>query len=846
MPLLSVGDKLGPYDILTPLGAGGMGEVYKARDTRLGRDVAIKVSQERFSDRFEREARAAAALNHPNICTLYDVGPNYIVMELIEGESPKGPLPLDEALCIARQIADALEAAHEKGIVHRDLKPANIKVTPDGKVKVLDFGLAKIQSPSAEASPEESPTLTLEATRAGLVLGTAAYMAPEQAKGRPTDRRFDIWSFGVVLYELITGERPFEGETISDTLAAVLKTEVDLSRVPLKARRLLGACLEKDPRRRLRDLGDAWRLLEETPATAVRSPMAKVLPWAIVALVAIALAVEVLRRPAEEAPRRVQLALLPPEGGSFYFNAPPALSPDGRTVAFGAVVNGMNAIWVRHLDTAAARPLPETEGATTPTWAPDGRSIAFASHGTLKRVDLAGGPARTICDLPNGFGGASWGASDTIVFCDPKGTWRVPASVGNPTLVAALDPETEVWHMNPWFLPDGRYFLISISGKKTENNAIYAGDIDSKDLARNRRRILASRLAGVTYAQGHLLYLRDRTLMAQPFDPGRLETTGEAVPVAEQVDNNQGWTRWSVSQNGVLAYTSGAIGLEQLTCYDHSGKALGVFGPAGLITTVAISPDGSTVAFDLMDESVGEDIWLHDLTRGSDSRFTSGYYGRPVWSPDGRSIAYSSRGFLQSNSYQKSRSGGQEQKVGGGWVWDWSSDGRYMIAEILNPKTRRDLWVTPLFGDRKAFPYLQTEFDEREGKFSPDVHWVAYASDETGRFEIYVQGFPNPSEKFQVSTTGGDFPVWSREGRELFFLSADHKMMVAGVKTAGGRFEASAPKALFATRVAELADVNLGIPYDVTRDGHFLLVTPQSTPGRPMTVVINWNVGLKK
>jgi eukaryotic-like serine/threonine-protein kinase len=535
--LFSVGDKLGPYEILAPIGAGGMGEVYRALDTRLNREVAIKVSQERFSNRFEREARAIAALNHPNICHLYDVGPNYLVMELLEGESPKGPLPLEKALDYARQIADALEVAHEKGIVHRDLKPANIKITPDGKVKVLDFGLAKtIQSGGKPHSPEDSPTLTNTATQTGVILGTALYMSPEQARGKNVDKRADIWAFGVVLYELLVGERPFHGEDLTEILASVVKESPDLSRVPLKARRLLGACLEKDPQRRLRDIGDAWRLLEEAPATAVRSPMAKVLPWAIAGLVTIALGVEVLHRPTGEVPRRVALQLPLPENGTLYWNAPPTVSPDGRSVAFGAVVEGKSGIWVRELDSAGARPLPETKEATTLAWSPDSRSIAFMSpNRTLKRVDLANGRARTICDLPHGFGGASWGANDTIVFTDAKGTWRVPASGGTPSVVAALDPATEVWHTNPWYLPDGRHFLIAITGKKAEDSAIFACDIDSKDQGRNnRRRVLASGLASFTYAQGHLLYLRGRTLMAQPFDPGQLETTGDPVSVAGQ------------------------------------------------------------------------------------------------------------------------------------------------------------------------------------------------------------------------------------------------------------------------------------------------------------------------
>jgi Tol biopolymer transport system component len=855
MPLFE-GDQLGPYKILSPLGAGGMGEVYRARDTRLDREVALKVlpialaeDPERLA-RFKREAKVLASLNHPNIAQIYGVDDHpALIMELVEGEAPKGPLPLETALSYARQIAAALEAAHEKNIVHRDLKPGNIKVTAAGVVKVLDFGLAAVASGSADNSdPDNSPTMTAAATRAGMIMGTAAYMSPEQASGKRVDKRADIWSFGVVLFELLTGRRLFEGETVSHTLAGVLAGPIDFDQLPKDTpaaiRALLQRCLDRNVTNRLRDIGEA-RVAMEAGGTEVPRPATTrfaSLPWVIAGLVAIALGWGVLHPSTGEMPRRVRLQLALPENGTLYWNGPPVVSPDGRLVAFGAVVEGRSGIWVHDLDSGVARPLPETEDAQTGAWSPDSRSIAFPVHGAIKRVDLAGGQVRTICNLTTGFGGATWGANGTIVFTDRKGSWRVPASGGIPSVVAAVDPATEVWHTNPWFLPDGRHFLIAITGKKAEDSAIYACDIDSKDQARNRRRIIASDLASFAYAQGHLLYLRGQTLMAQLFDPEHLETAGEPVSVAEQVDGMQGWTRWGVSQNGVLAYTSGAIGLEQLTWFDRTGKVLAAIGPPGMINTSAISPDGSTVAFDMMDKSVGSDIWFHDLTRGGDSRFTSGHYAHPVWSPDGSNVAYTSRGI----TYRQSRGGGQDQQVGAGSVRDWSSDGRYMIGEILSSKTGTDLWVMPLFGDRKAFAYLQTEFDEREGRFSPDVRWVAYASNDTGRFEIYVQSFPNPSEKFQVSNGGGAFPVWSRDGKELFFVGSDSKMMAVEVKTAGRKFEAGIPKALFATRLSELSDLHSGIPYDVSRDGRFLLVTPQWKPGRPMTVVINWNVGLKK
>jgi eukaryotic-like serine/threonine-protein kinase len=850
---LAAGTKLGPYEILAPIGAGGMGEVYRARDTRLGREVAIKVSAERFSERFEKEAHAIAALNHPNICTLHDVGPNYLVMELVEGEPPKGPMPLEEALRMAKQIAEALEAAHEKGIVHRDLKPANIKIKPDGTVKVLDFGLAKTAEPAgSDSNSENSPTLTLQdATRAGVILGSAGYMSPEQARGKRVDKRADIWAFGVVLHELLTGQRLFQGEDLTETLAAVVKEKPDLSQAPTAVRRLLQSCLEKDPKNRLRDIGDAWRLLEETPApasVAARPRASAILPWGV-AILAAGLAFFAYRFLTQEPPRMVRFSIEPPPNTRF-IATPPSISPDGRKIAFGVVSEGKNQIWIRDLDTLLARPLPGTEGQVWPAWSPDSHSLAFMADGKLKRIDIGGGPAVAIADTDVWTGG-SWGRNDVIVFGRQNGLYRVAAGGGTAMPVTALERASgEIFHGALAFLPDGRHFLYGAVSLDREKSLVYAGDIDSKEPAKNRRRVPAN-LGKPVYAGGFLLFTRENTLMAQPFDAKRLETTGDAVPIGEQVADFAGLGQFDASQD-VLAYISGpSAAVSQLTWYDRSGKPAGRVSQPGLLEWVSISPDGSTAAFTRNEDvTTRGDIWLHDLARGTDSRFTFGALsGLPVWSPDGQRVAYTSVRAGTANTYVKAIGGaGQEEALDTSTrnkrVEDWSRDGRYILQGYYDdPKTKADLWALPMSGDRKAVPYLNSEFTERFGRFSPDGRWVAYMSDENRRDEIYVQRFPTPGGKVQISTNGGAYPAWSRDGKELFFISPDGKMMGVEVKSSD-RFIASTPRPLFD---AHLVTFSRTTQFDVSKDGRFLIPS-QAEPGAtlPMTVVVNWQLGLKK
>ena len=770
MPL-HVGDKLGPYELTVKIGEGGMGEVWKARDPRLGRDVAIKFSKEQFTERFEREARAVAALNHPNICQIYDVGPNYIVMEYIDGEAPKGPMPLDEALKIARQMADALEAAHEKGVVHRDLKPANIKIKPDGTVKVLDFGLAQLGL-ETPVTPD-SPTFLASATNAGMILGTAAYMSPEQACGKPVDKRTDIWAFGVVLFEMATGQRLFTAETISETLAAVIKEQPDLTAAPAILQPLLRRCLEKDPKRRLRHIGDAMPILDENERVAVPpsgSRLAKSIPWAVAAalfLAAVGLGALAYRRGAEPQPAVLKLSVLPPDGASY--TQAPAVSPDGRHLAFEATVQRKTGLWVRDFDSLTNRQLPGTDAAEVPFWSPDSRTVGFFDGNKLKKVDLAGGPVFTLCDIPagGGFRGATWAAAgkEVILFAlNGAGIFQVPAAGGSPVLV--VKPNAAAGELNliwPWFLPDGHHFLYSAQ-PLSYRGTVYVADLESGQ----RKRVLETSFNAM-FATGKLLFVADATngsgnLLAQPFNDRTLQTLGDAVPIAAVAGNGVAEVGFfSASLTGVLAYMSGASeSPSQLTWFDRSGKQLGTVGSPSVLRSPAISPDGSTIAVAVSDARAGTaDTWLYNVSRGAASRFTFGASvpGFPVWSPDGTRVAFASRGDRVIHGFEKTLNGGKEESFPAlgdpphaTLPEDWSHDGRYLVERVVDTPTKDDIWIQPLIpdgkpGPGKAFPYLQTEFEERNASISPDGKWIVYSSDETGRTEVYAQSFATPGQQ---------------------------------------------------------------------------------------------------
>jgi serine/threonine protein kinase/Tol biopolymer transport system component len=866
---LSPGSRLGPYEILAPIGAGGMGEVYRAKDTKLKRDVALKVLPEAFAAdlermaRFQREAEVLASLNHPNIAQIYGVEERALVMELVEGESPKGPMAFEEAWKIALQITDALEYAHEKGVIHRDLKPANVKVTPDGVVKLLDFGLARAFSPDEieSANPENSPTLTMGATNLGVILGTAGYMAPEQARGKRVDNRADIWSWGVVLYELLTGERMFQGDEVADTLAQVLTKEPDLKRVPAQVRKLLRRCLEKDPKKRLRDIGETRYLIEgaDQPDPQPNAPRRAWLSWAVAVVVGAVAAVISFVHFREEPPGVATLFLPPPENTSFNPNIPTfVVSPDGQRVAFETAENGKRTLWVRDLDNPVPRLLTVVNGnACIPFWAPDSRRLGFFDGTKLKTIDITGGPPFTVTDdgaLPPGSG--SWNQNGEIIFGRIAASlFRVPASGGSPTPLMALDParrETMQWL--PWFLPDGRHFLFTVTSADPEKSGVYAGDLSFK----LRKLVLPFGTRAIYVKPGYLLYVREHALLAQPFNTTTLATTGDAMPVANPVATftvpGPALGRFSASQNGLLAYdTNGQDDEVQLTWYDRAGNKLDTVGSPGEWFSISLSPDDSTLIFLRRGpESELVDVWKRDLLRGSDSRLTTGGNNtNAVWSPDGTQVYFRSNRDGAPKIYRKNANNtGTEELVEAAnkAPSGVSRDGRYLITQTMenNPKTGTDIWLLPLFGDRKATAYVQTEFAETRPSLSPDSRWLAYESNQSRTGEIYVESFPQKGQKWQVSTGGGRLPVWSRNGRELYYFYGNDQLMAVDVKsTVPGRTQSpfGVPKKLFKVRIGSITP-----GYDVSNDGRFLLpvAASQQEGAAPMTVVLNWPARLKK
>jgi len=840
--------------------------------------VAIKVlpsalaqDPERLA-RFEREAKVLAALNHPNIAQVYGLeqsdGVRALVMELVPGEtlghSIKFALPLETALNYAKQIADALEASHEKGITHRDLKPANIMITPDGLVKVLDFGLAAFPSRERDASgnPSDSPTLTISPTRAGMILGTAAYMSPEQAAGKPVDKRADIWSFGVVLWEMLTGEQLFKGETVSHILASVLKDEPDLTRVPLKVRRLLRRCLEKDPKKRLRNISVAMELVEEEPAApALRHSQPRYRAWttaAVSAVAAVALGF-VHFRESHEDPRVITTSVLPPDKSTYGNGSMPMISPDGRRLVVAIRMSDQtNRLWVRELASEAGRLLAGADNATNPFWSPDSRFVAFFADGKLKKIDVAGGPAITLCDTVSGRGGTC--NKDGIIVFAPnanRNLFRVSAAGGSVSPVTTLDQALqEDSHRYPWFLPDGHHFLFTVRTGDAGKTGIYVGDLDS-----GTRRFVVAANSNAVYAEpNYVLYGREGTLMAQPFDAGRLQTTGDAVPIAEQVDFiNDIQGQFSASEGGVLVYTSGSgVRGSRITWFDRQGKAVGTVGEAGFYRTVSLSPDGTRAIIN--DARAQNDLWLFDLGRRTSTRFT--FDPRTdqdgIWSPDGSQIVWGSTRKGPQDLYRKGSNGAGEEQVllasdQGKRPSDWSKDGHFILYETSTLKTREDLMTLPLKADGlpagPPIPFLSTTFNEVSGRFSPDGHWVAYISDESGRPEVYVRPFPTSSSggKWQVSTAGGVEPIWRRDGKELFYLSADRRLMSVEVSTSPS-FKAAVPKALFTATITGGAVVAGVHRWDVAPDGQrFLINVPsEAAVTTPMTLVVNWQEGLKK
>jgi len=885
---LSIGDRLGPYEIRAALGAGGMGEVYRGRDTDLNRDVALKVLGERFAEdpdrlaRFKREAQVLASLNHPHIGAIYGVadfpGGRALVLELVEGPTladriAAGPIPLEETLPIARQIAEALAAAHEMGIVHRDLKPANVKLRPDGAVKVLDFGLAKAAEPgTVSGDATQSPTLTNAAmTQLGVILGTAAYMSPEQAKGRPADKRSDVWAFGCVLFEMLTGRRAFAGEDVADTLALVLTKEPTWTLLPPETPpailRLLRRCLERDRSRRLADIADARLEIDERDSEAnAAAPVRQVaklvrwLPWAVAsgALLVSMIAFAALYWPHAPTGSSVATRFLidPPQNtelrGSF------AVSPDGRSVVLRGLSEGKVLLWVRNLQSVTLQPLAGTDEASSPFWSPDSRFIGFYAGGKLKKIEATGGPAQTLCDAPGDGWGGAWSADGVIIFAprEGEGLQRVSAAGGTPEPLTTLDSSRgELSHFHPRFLPDGRHLLYLVISSRPENAGIRVGSLDSAET-----KLLVNTDASGAYAPpGYLLFLRDRTLMAQKLDVDRLVIVGEPLPVADDVGRLGPGARFalfSVSRTGVLVYRRGRNDASQLTWFDRQGKQVGTLGPVANFGVPWLSPDERRVTFTgAAPEGGNLDIWLMDLARGNPTRLTfdPSPDSNPVWSPDGSRILFTSERDGQPNLYQSAAGGGSADELLVKSDFrkspnDWSADGKFILYHEQNPKTGNDLWVFPLSGERKPFPFLQTPFDERQGRFSPDGRWIAYASNETGTWQVYVRRFPGSGGKWQVSTNGGAQPQWRGDGRELFYLSPDRKLMAAKVSTSGPAFDVDTPRELF---VLHVMSVDLPGPRNVfaaTRDGQRFLVTSvvNAQTVSPTTVVLNWTADLKQ
>jgi serine/threonine-protein kinase len=849
---LSAGTKLGPYEILSPLGAGGMGEVYRARDPRMGRDVAIKLSAEKFSDRFGREVHAVAALNHPNICHIYDVGSNYLVMELVEGPTlanriQQGAIPLDEALPLARQIADALEAAHEKGIVHRDLKPANIKIKADGAVKVLDFGLAKIAEPAtAAATPDVSPTLTIEATRKGQILGTAAYMAPEQARGKPVDKRADIWAFGVVLYEMLTGRRLFGGETVSDTLAGVLAKEPDWQRVPPRAQPLLKRCLEKDPKRRLRDIGDACPILEDSALPTAKNR----LPWVFAGALAVALTVTVaLWIPLRYGPRRaaplhsveppaVRLDLdLGADVSPSTTGPAVVLSPDGTRLVFvSQSQGGRPRLFSRRLNDPKATQIPGAEGAHTPFFSPDGQWIGFFAQGKLKKVRVDGGEPVSLCDAPSGRG-ASWGEDGNIIAAlDPQqGLSLVPSDGGKVVSLTELGVG-ENSHRWPQVLPGSKAVLFSVS---TEFGNFDRSGIAVVDLISNRRKTVFEH-AGM-YARylpsGHLVYVTKGVLFAVRFDANRLEVQGAAAAMDEISSNqNIGSAQLDFSRTGILAYRGGRTeGLKTLQWLDAEGKTTSLWNEEGAYFSPALSPDGTRLALQVNQES-GGNLWIYDWQRGSKTRLTNGVIAsNPVWSPNGRFLVMRS---TTGMAWVGTDGAGNPQPLTQGRTLQvptaFTPDGQRLVYGELTPGAGAAIRWAPIESGSgelrigKPELFVRTSSLNISMALSPDGRWLAYADSRDGIYEVYVRSFPGAGARIQISNAGGTTPFWSRNTHQLFYRTEDQRIMVVNYTVNGDSFKPEMPRVWFDKR---LANVGLAGNIDLAPDGkRFVVLMSAESP----------------
>jgi eukaryotic-like serine/threonine-protein kinase len=897
--VLMTGAKLGPYEIIALLGAGGMGEVYRARDTRLDRTVAIKVLPSHLSNnsearqRFEREARAISALNHPNICTLFDIGHqdgvDFLVMELLEGETlsdrlTRGRLPIDKLLTYGQEICSALQKAHNSGVVHRDLKPSNIMLTKSG-AKLMDFGLAKSSvSPAPEPSSVTVSLSTPAAERAltaeGSLVGTFQYMSPEQVEGKEADARSDIFSLGAVLYEMATGKRAFEGKTTASVIAAVMTSEPQpISAIqplsPPALDRLIRTCLAKDPDQRFQNVHDVSLQLSwiAKGGSQVVVPAAITVPrknrerlaWSLTAIGALAVLLFAFFHFRGSAPEAhvVRVSIQPPENGGLVgasgVTGPAVLSPDARSVAFIARVAGLTQLWVRPLDSFTSHALPGTEYVYGVVWSPDGRNLAFFAQGKLKRVSANGGPVSTVCDVDL-VRGASWNRQDVIIFARfPGGIYRVPASGGVPQAVTQLDSSLHAkTHRWPYFLPDGNHFLYmaDITFLASDENVFKVGSLDGKT-----DRILFHASSPVAYDSGYLLFMINDKLMARRFDPDKMELLSDPVVVAEDVEHDPLSSNgvFSASGTGALLYEAGnASNQRKMEMLDARGSLVGTLGDPGRILDLRVSPDGKRVAYVLVDENTGKsDIWVHEIATGNRIRITRDpRLGRgPSWSHDGTRIAYTSgRVPGKPVTYSMPASGmGEEQELwalqgsrGWGWISDWTPDSRALVGEEYTETGKTRISMALIDGKGQTVPLLETAgANVYAGRLSADGRWIAYMSDESGKPQVYVSGFPVPGGRLQVSSNGGRSPLWRGDGRQLYYFVPETNavnVVTAELNVINGTVEVTRRHSLF--QLKPLAPEG---SWDVFPDGkRFLITVPKNDTPVPLSLVLNWTADLKK